>query len=250
MIKKDEVRLCYDFAYVAWDKESQSKKNFGDKPREKSEFLADQITGKIAELIFKKEIEEKFPAIQVRLDFMHYMNPHHTDNGDVEILKNGQLIDSRLDIKSSSYRAQWLIVEDYKFWIPNTTQPASDKYVMVKFNESMLTNPELRKNPERILQLEGISGEIKGWELHSSFISSADNEPWFIYNKGQQLLNPRLLPSNPASLNDKLHLQNYINKVARTNENIVSCIGPTLKAKLNYGLPIKWLQTDLDELFA
>lgn len=250
VVNQEEIRLCYDFANYAWENSSQSVKHFGGEPRTKEEFLADQITGKIAELIFKKEVESQLPNVQIELDFMHYLDPHHTDNGDVQIFSDGQLLDLKLDIKGSSHRAQWLLVEEYKFWLPNTRHSAADKYVMIKFDENMPTNPQLRENPEVILGLNEVVGEIKGWKLHASFISPADNEPWFIYNRGERLLNPRLLPPNTNHINDKKHLKNYINKVARSNEGMANNIGPHLDAKLNYGLPIKWLQSDLRSLFA
>jgi len=249
VIKHEEIQLCYDFANYAWENSSQSVRHFGGQPRTREAFLADQITGKIVELIFKKEVESKISNIRIELDFMHYMDPYHTDNGDVRVVRDNHPLDLKLDIKGSSYKAQWLLVEDYKFWIPNTSQPAADKYVMIKFDENMPTNPELREDPEQILRLGGIKGEIKGWELHSFFISPGDNETWFIYEKGERLLNPRLLPANSLRVNDKSHLRNYINKVEKSDVNIVKHIGPTLDANLNYGLPIKWLKSDLSGLF-
>ncbi|MGE8206027.1 hypothetical protein ACQKP0_15900 [Heyndrickxia sp. NPDC080065] len=250
IVNQTEIRLCYDFANYAWENKSQSDKHFGGQPRTKEEFLADQITGKIAELIFKKEVESKLPNIHIELDFMHYLDPLHTDNGDVQVFENDQLLDLKLDIKGSSHKAQWLLVEDYKFWIPNTRQSAAEKYVMIKFDENMPTNPQLRENPEKILGLDEVAGEIKGWELHSSFISPSNNEPWFIYNREERLLNPKLLPANATHINDKTHLGNYVKKVARSNEGITNYIGPRLDANLNYGLPIKWLQSNLNGLFA
>lgn len=37
---------------------------------------------------------------------------------------------------------------------------------MVKFSDEMPTNPELRKNPESILNIKQISGEVVGWLNH------------------------------------------------------------------------------------
>ncbi|MEB7454371.1 MULTISPECIES: hypothetical protein [Lysinibacillus] len=98
----------------------------------------------------------------MHLDFDHYLNPLHTDDSDVTIIQNGLTLPYRLDIKGSSSVAQWLLIERHKFCDLNTGVLMADRYVMVKFSEEMPTNPELRKNPEIILNIKQISGEMVG----------------------------------------------------------------------------------------
>lgn len=248
-VTSEEIKQCYHFAVTAWRNRSQSVQQFGtDHPRMKEAFLADQISGKLAELIFKKEIEQRHPRVEVQLDFEHYLNPLHTDNGDVSIVDNGLVVPYRIDVKGSSYVAQWLLVERHKFWDLKTKAPMADRYVMIKFSNEMPTSSELRANPDRILSLEQVSGEIIGWANHTDFISSTDNAPWFSYEKGERLISPQFLPKTASYPNDIRHLTNYINKVQQSKQATSIHIGPPLDATLNFGLPIKWLNKDLGAL--
>lgn len=249
IVTSDEIGLCFDFAEYAWNNRSQSQRHFGGQSRSREAFIADQILGKLAEIVFKKDVENQFPHVQIELDFMHYMNPLHVDNGDVKIFVNGMLLDERIDIKGSSYRAQWLLVEDYKYYHPETGEGMSDKYVMVKLSDNVPSNPELRANPNRILDFDNIRGEIVGWVNHEEFISTEDNMPWFTYNRGERLINPRVLPRSMDRLSDLKHRDNYIRTVIRNNPTLNHYIGPTLDAEINYGLPLNWLYTNLNNLF-
>ncbi|QCR33570.1 hypothetical protein [Lysinibacillus sp. SGAir0095] len=248
-ITKKEIQKCYHFAVTAWEKRSQSVQQFGtDEPRTREAFLADQISGKLAELIFKKEIEQKYPGVEVQLDFEHYLNPLQTDNGDVTILDNGLVVPYKIDVKGSSHVAQWLLVERHKFWDLQTEVPMADRYVMVKFSNEMPTSPELRTNPESILNLEQVSGEVVGWANHEDFISSTDNTPWFSFEKGEQLISSQFLPKTASYPNDIRHLTNYIKKVQQSKSATSIHIGPPLDATLNVGLPIRWLNKELGAL--
>jgi len=249
LINQNEIQDCYNFAEKAWQNRSQSVQQFGtSESRTRESFLADQISGKLAEIIFKKEIEKKYDSVKVHLDFNHYLDPLHTDNGDVTIEDNGLTVPFRLDVKGSSHAAQWLLVEQHKFWDLETKKPMSDRYVMVKFSDEMPTSPELRADPESILTLEQISGKIVGWANHEDFISSEDNEPWFIFKKGDRLISFQFLPKTADYPKDIRHLRNYINKVRQSKQVENIYIGPKLDAELNIGMPIKWLNKDLNEL--
>lgn len=248
-INKNEIQNCYNFAEVAWKNRSQSVQQFGtDEPRTREAFLADQISGKLAELIFKKEIEQRYPGVKVYLDFNHYLDPLHTDNGDVTIVNNGLTVPYQVDVKGSSKVAQWLLVERHKFFDFQTQKPMADRYVMVKFSNGMPTSSELRANPERILTLDHVRGEIVGCANHAEFISSKDNEPWFSFLKGERLIGPKFLPHKASYLNDIRHLKNYINKMQQIKQAKGIHIGPKLDATMNYGLPIKWLNKNFDIL--
>lgn len=252
-LTKAEILNTYNFAVYAWGNQSQSQKQFGTgSTRTKEQFIADQIEGKLAEYIFKKQIEEEFPGTLVELDFLHYNNPLHTDNGDVKIVDNGQDLKYRIDIKGSSYRAQWLLIERHKFWDKESGDPMADCYVMVKFGESMPTNPQLRLNPELILQLEEVEGSIVGGANHNQFLSNADkNLPWFDFKENQNPYRPWLLPDYLGYANNKKHLDNFIKLKIRNNKNgWKTHLEVELNAKSNISLPIKWLFTDMAKLLS
>ncbi|MDX1701978.1 MAG: hypothetical protein R3250_15230 [Melioribacteraceae bacterium] len=252
IVNKEQIRECYDFAVVAWDNRSQSQKQFGTKEaRTRNSFVADQISGKLAEYIFKHSIEELFDEVRVDLNFDHYLDPLHTDMGDVEIYIENKLFPIRIDVKGSSYRAQWLLVELHKFRDLKTREPMSDKFVMVKFSENVPDNRTLRNNPEVILELNKIEGNVIGWANHSDFISETDNEEWFVYLKGEKPFKTKVLPKSPKIISNIKHLRNYINKVKRDSNlsDDEACLNMPLDAEKNIGLPIHWLQKNLDGIF-
>ncbi|KFI04775.1 hypothetical protein P8852_05890 [Bacillus spizizenii] len=250
VVKNKIIRKCYKFALDAWEKRSQSQKQFGTGAiRKKNEFIADQLSGKLAECLFKLIVEDQYENVQVQLNFTHYPDPLQTDNGDVSIYVDGELLSSRIDIKGSSHRAQWLLVEEHKFKDLSTGKPLSDCYVMIRFSESMPTSQTLRNNPQQILEVQEISGEITGWANHSDFLSPADNKEWFVFERGQRPWKRQVLPS-PFYPNDLKHLKNCIKssikKKGFTDNDIYLSV--PLDAKINIGLPIYWLRTDLNML--
>lgn len=244
-----EIKSCYKFADEAWNKRSQSIRQFGTKEeRTRESFIADQISGKLAEVIFKKQVESKFKKVSVQLDFRHYLDTLQTDEGDVTITIDNDPYPLRLDIKGSSNLAQWLLIEEHKFKDLQTDTPMSDRYVMVKFSSNMPTSKELRNDPTKILNLQCISGEIIGWANHSDFISKEDNAPWFMFKKGSRLISSKVLPGTANNLNDLRHLNNYIKKVQVSKGLKDIHIGPRLDAKINVGLPVNWLNKELEML--
>jgi len=252
IVNIEQIRECYNFAVVAWNNRSQSQKQFGTREaRDRNSFIADQISGKLAEYIFKHTIEELYDEVRVELNFDHYLDPLHTDLGDVEIYLENILFPIRIDVKGSSYRAQWLLVENHKFWDLKSSEPMSDKFVMVKFSETVPDSRTLRSNPEVILELIEIEGTVIGWANHSDFISETDNEEWFIYLKGENPLKTKVLPGSLQRINNIKHLRNYINKVKRDSNlsDDEACLNMQLDAEKNIGLPIHWLQRNLEGIF-
>lgn len=252
IIKEKQIRECYDFAVVAWNNRSQSQKQFGTKEsRNRNSFVADQISGKLAEYIFKHTIEELYDEVRVVLNFDHYLDPLHTDLGDVEIYVENKLLPIRIDVKGSSYRAQWLLVEIHKFRDLKSSEPMSDKFVMVKFSENVPDSRTLRNNPEVILELNEIEGKVIGWANHSDFISETDNEEWFVYLKGEKPFKTKVLPKSPQRINNIKHLRNYINMVKRDSNlsDDEAYLNMPLDAEKNIGLPIHWLQKKLEDIF-
>src|SRR4051812_38009132 len=74
LLKREEVKECYDFAEEAWGRQSQSKKHFGLGERTKEEFVTDQTEGKMAELVLMKFLKQM--GLTVNLDFEHYEGEH------------------------------------------------------------------------------------------------------------------------------------------------------------------------------
>lgn len=99
IVNIEQIRECYNFAVGAWNNRSQSQKQFGTKEaRDRNSFVADQISGKLAEYIFKHTIEEMNDEVRVELNFDHYLDPLHTDLGDVEIYIENKLLPIRIDV--------------------------------------------------------------------------------------------------------------------------------------------------------
>lgn len=252
-IFKDDINKCYQFATDAWVNDSQSKKSNGTIKRSKEEFISNQFTGKLAEIIFKKTVELAYPQYQIELDFNHYQDKHHIDNGDVKVIKNSTEITTKIDIKSSSKQAKWLLVEDFKYDDTINEYMKSDKYVMVQFEDDILFAKNIITNFSKLPNLTKITGKVTGWISHSNFISKKENQPWFIFHTGKTLYNPYYLPAKLEKLNDKKHLVNYYNKAFNSevskNPSLQKFLNVDLKAKINYGFPIKWLNDFSEDVF-
>lgn len=196
-LSKKEIERCYSFAEEVVKLHSQKEGDFGTKEKRNAPtMMADLILGKMAEIIFKKEYESKIPNSRVELDFNHYLDPNHLDDGDVKIYIDNQLFPIRIDIKSSTSKSRWLLVESYKLF-DNNKKFLSDRYVFVRFNDTVPGNPQLRKDPYKILNEYDKhipSGKIVGWAIGEDFISSADKKGFFEFKKDQRLLNVDLIP--------------------------------------------------------
>ncbi|MEH7569760.1 hypothetical protein [Priestia megaterium] len=243
ILKKDEVTACFQFAEEAWEFQSQSKKHFGDGKRSKEEFLADQTEGKLAELVLMKFLKEE--GLIVNLDFNHYEGEHNTDKGDFKILSHDKLIEAAVDVKGSSQYAQWLLVEDYKFIDYNTGKLRSNAFVMVCFGDTFPGNKALRKEPKLILNNE-YEAEVMGWAMAEDFYEPGKNTFWFEWGQRSQPWNKKVLPKSIPY--NRKGLENYLNiSVPNTEKPKLSLV---LDAKMNYGLPIKWLRKDWKEFIS
>lgn len=246
LLEKNDINICYEFAVKAWG--NQSQKHFGGTPRTKKQFIADQIEGKMAELVLMKFLAEK--GLNINLDFQHYEGEHNTDNGDFMIAFQDRLIETKVDIKGSSNFAQWLLVEDYKFIDPRTKQRKSDAFVMVCFGDSFPGNRALRENPQIIIDQE-YEAQVKGWAAFEDFYETGNRgQLWFEWTKGSLPWNQRVLPKTFPF--NRRGLENYLAKsIPSTEERGGNTrINIQLDANINYGLPIKWLRTDWDEFTA
>jgi hypothetical protein len=240
----EEQKECYRFATEVVRRRSQSQKHFGGDERPAEHIIADQTEGKMVELILQKFLADKgFPVL---VDFDHYDDPLVIDRGDVQPARFKN-VDLRLDVKGSSFKAQWLLIEDWK--MVDKSRPSgftSDIYVMVKFTESFPGNKECRKDNSLLLK-QAYAGEVVGWATAEMF-QAPDGTFWFTYERNSRPYRPRYLPNTiPIS---RRGLQNYLAKslggAAERHED--PYLDVELDAALNYGLPIKWLSQEWDEL--
>jgi len=245
MIKldKEEIQRCIDFAEASWQLKNQSQKHFGGLKRTKNQFMADQIEGKLAEIIFFKFLKQK--EIEIELDFNQYEGELNIDSGDFTIKKSKERYEIPVDIKGTSSFAQWLLVEEYKFIDINKHTHKSKAFILVAFNKNFPTNKELRIDPLAILNVS-VCGEVRGWAKSEDFYTKS-GDTWFEWRKGEQPWIASVLPMNPPF--SKKGLNSYLEKSISSHENkkIKTTISIPLDAKMNYGLPIKWLNNDWNE---
>jgi len=243
-LTREEVRMCYDFAVQAVDGNYQQGNHFGvgNALRVNNESIADKILGKMGEYIFKKTLEKMYNNVQVNLNFNHLEGHDNLDDGDAEIFVDGVLQEAqyKIDVKSSSFKAQWLLVENSKFE-ENTI------YAFVKFTGNVPENKKLRQDPESILDIE-VSGEVFGWATSDDFRSLVNGEICFVYRQGDSPYRNVYIPDNfrdftPEQILDHIQ-ENYQND--RSNSNLH--LGISLDALVNYGLPIKALRDNTNLL--
>lgn len=241
-VNDKDIRRCYTFAVQAW--EHQSHKHFGGEPRQPRELIADQLEGKLAEIALQKFLAEL--GIQVTIDFHHYRGEKNTDSGDLQT-KTRSL--ARVDVKGSSFKAQWLLVEDYKFFQIETHALVSDAFVMVCFDPTFPSNKTIRKDP-RILLGKRFTATVRGWVYATDFYIPTTSEFWFDLPRGSHLFRNQMLPTHRPDRKDDF-TQYLAKRLQWANDNHQSAtLDVTLDAKLNYGLPILWLRHDWSEFIA
>ncbi len=168
----------------------QSHKHFGGEPRQPRELIADQLEGKLAEIALQKFLAQF--GIQITLDFHHYQGERHTDSGDLQT-KTRSL--ARVDVKGSSFKAQWLLVEDYKFFHIETHALVANAFVMVCFDRTFPSNKTIREEP-RILLGKRFTATVRGWVYAADFYVPGTSEFWFIWPQGSQPWRSRMLPKH------------------------------------------------------
>lgn len=278
-LEKEDVQKCYEFAVNVVGEDTsnatQSIKHFGGVERSKNYMIADITRGKLGEMIFKKHFEKKIQNSTVELDFD--IKPlGEYDDGDAKIFINNWPLNLNIDIKTAPNYSEWLLVEDYKFY-DNHGNPKSYNFALVQFDKGMLNSSQMRKNPELILNCN-VSGEIKGWTTHKSFLSNDTwknglKKGWFMYWKGQKLFNKAYVPDDFRNFQDVQSLKNamlqqFINDKNAFQEKIINYFNDRiyekgivkhpdepilfknvwLDANVNYGFPIKCLDRNLESL--
>lgn len=235
-LNRDEIRVCYDFAVQAVNGDYQQGNNFGqgNAIRPSNHSIADKITGKMGEYLFKKTLESEYNNVSVELNFNHFEGHNNLDDGDADIYVDDILQNSQytLDVKTSSNRAKWLLIEESKFEINGV-------YPFIKLAENVPINSDLRRNPDGILDFETIEGTFVGWATGADFFSLVDNESiCFRFKRGESLYKPEYIPDdfreygvteliNQINLNGRIDAPNALNIK----------MGPPLKAAVNFGFP-------------
>ena len=204
-LQPEDVRRCLEFATQAWERQTQSRRQFGSKDyRTAHNFVQDMSRGKAGELIFCKMLKD-LAGVDATPDFNHY--PFGTqDDGDIKVA--GEPV--KWDIKATSHRAQWLLLEEYKL--------TADIYVLIQIQKQLEAESTL-------------SGELIGWAHSDDFWDSEDS--WrFRFRHGDFLLSTDALPDRPED------------GVICNQGRILT----RLDSPRNVGLPAKWLRTSLGEL--
>ncbi len=236
-LPQSSIKRSVDFAHKIVGTNAQSKRDFQSKlERSEIDAIADTVKGKLAELGFA-EFAKWSAGLIINPDFEIYSDTLQIDFGqDVdEVMIGGKnaRCRSKIDVKATRSSSQWLLVEQGKFW--------SDAYVLVK----VLVPSDAEKNL-KWLGSKSITATIEGFAYHFDLIDQKTKSPWFKFKQGTQLFSTKVLDNLPTKTFWDAHtLRDWLRKMNK--EEKIRSIGPWLKAKWNYGLPIKWLRNSDDE---
>ncbi len=209
------IRSCYDFAKKIYNKNAVSPRDFGsDSIRDATDSISDMVEGKIAELAFAQMVHAN-TALSPEANFNIYDDPGITDGGSdlPQVRTNNQSLALRLsiDVKSTRARSHWLLVDNFRFH--------SDVFVIVKVD--LPDDIESNSNHWPELFRWGVRCKVIGFAYRHDFLTTQTGDPKYPFKKGERLFNP----------------------------NTGDLIGPPLKSRLNYGLPIGSLRKDTYEWF-
>lgn len=248
IVGSNEVHKCFDFAEELYSAKATSRKDHGNKGlevRNKNDFIADNVRGKIAEFAFKQFLECNF-KISFVVDLEIYPGEHNHDEGNdlSTIYINGEerRFDYKTDIKGLPKKGQWLLVESHKFW--------AQFFVVCRLNDiedvnKFEENPFLYKNKEFCVS-------ILGYCNNKRIVDKQEKTPRFKFVQNNRLYSSKVI----TALDNLLQGNQNILKLAQNNfqQNLNLAIkqvkeqdryiGPLLKSELNYGYPVKWLRSD------
>jgi len=231
MLSKLDALQISDFAQEMRVLRAQTLNDFGraELPRNTTDFIADTVVGKSAEVLFR-HFAYQF-GITLDVDFNIYDDQHVTDNGQdvplVELSHRGfpgwWANNIKIDVKATAKISKWLLVEERKF--------ISNAYVLIRM--------DIPNNWENLeIDLNGMSGEISGFAWWTDILDLVDNLPWFPFSEGQSLFHADALEKD--NFETALELHEYLRNNPQRNMNM------TLRSKSNLGLPIHWLRNSED----
>ena len=228
LVSEKNVRRALDFARVINAENQQSGKDFGrgDLPRTSQDKTADTLQGKIAEIAVAEFFENKY-GFTFTPDFEIYPGQHNTDNGnDISTI----LIDGKnqpctfsVDIKATRDYSKWFLLEKHKYDF------GTKAFILCKVN--------LPRNIEKTMadfQLEPVKCEIAGL-IYREDLQLVEGGFWFSFRKGERL--QKFKPSRKPSCKNRTELNDWL------KDNGMGDFGYPLKAMLNYGMPIDWLDS-------
>lgn len=226
VLRGPEIEKVKSFSVEMAKKNGQSNRDFGNgniATRTATDFIADTVEGKIAELGVSQVIQRETGYV-FDVDFGIY--PGRTDKGqDMATCLYGTKRYrnlKRVNIKATRPYSQWLLVEEHGFF--------SDVYILVKVDISGSVEMDLS-----VLETDKIKGWLEGYAFYHDFICDSTMEPWFPFSAGEKLLDPASLNFNGATFNTPGSMHKWLEGKKRY-------LSVTLKAPMNYGLPTNWLR--------
>ena len=230
-VSDKNVTRALNFAQTINAANQQSGKDFGraDLQRTSQDKTADTLQGKIAEIAVADFFENKY-GFTFTPDFEIYPGQQNTDNGnDISTIfmdgKN-QPCTFSLDIKATRDYSKWFLLEKHKYDF------GTKAFILCKVY--------LPRNIEKTMadfQLEPVKCEIAGL-IYREELQLVDGDFWFSFRRGDRL--QKFRPSRKPSCTNRTELNDWL-KVNRLED-----FGPPLKAMLNYGMPINWLNNSTD----
>lgn len=228
-LSREEFQPAVDFmsAYHNKIRNSEALRDFNNKSlvRSAGDSCADVLMGKLAELMFQKFVKARHD-IEILLDFEIH---EHTDGGqDIP----GHFL--TIDIKATRTYSQYLLVERQRL--------TSDVYVLVRVD---MPRDLESWSVEALLQhcgdpMREIYGEVCGYAYRQDFWDGNEGRPYLPFARGQQLIRADFF----RRLSDAEWTPEGIQKRLEVDRQDVVRVGPTLKAAMNYGLPVERLRTD------
>lgn len=239
-LTKYSVATAMRFATQIVASENQGQWDFGNKkmPRNFADRVADCFQGKLGEIAFSKFANKL--GVTTEVDFSIYEGKSNTDGGSDIIFKYNT--DVKMDVKAVKPGSQWLLVEKPK--------ANADVYVCVRTDLPF----DIENNRESLLHYlnmgeesgdmfsHGVSCEILGW--CSGDVLRDVGTKCFEFKIGDRLFDTSFLsPIKPWQRDDSYAVGSLV--LRHETEKKTKFIGPRLKAPVNLGYPISWLNKNL-----
>ena len=232
----DDCRRAVEFAHKINENCDQAETDFGrrDLIRKISDRNADTVEGKLAEIGVQKFLRIRSP-FQVALDFQVYPGQENGDSGqDLSLVKlrgASYRLDKKVDIKATREGSQWLLVEAYKF--------LADVYIIVRVRLPFDFEKKYKSHT-----VDRACCEIAGF-VYKDDLLFLDGRPWFSFPRDSRLFNLRGV--DKPTVSDSGEFYSWLEHQRQVTE--IHSIGGPLKAELNYGMPIHWLRSGMDEWY-
>jgi len=214
-VSGNAVRGCYQFAQKVLNREAVSARDFGSTAtRDHTDSLADMVEGKLAELAFAQMVKAN-TGVTPEANFNIYDDPMITDMGtdlpQVHCNEKRHALRLSIDVKSTRAWSHWLLVDHYRFH--------SDVFVIAKvaFPDDIERNEDHWPTFFRL----GVKCKVVGFAYRHDFLDGQTGMPRYPFKQGERLHNP----------------------------NTGDEIGPPLKSRLNFGLPMRDLRQTPEEWF-